>query len=160
MRASTIYTIWGKRHVCRQSPLYASDSILPAHVSTFSLTSAQATINICFEWHLACTHLSWDSDICAEDSLSRPYIQYSLHTSHFFNRHLRGQTLIHALSGILHAHMSGLYVTDSSLPLRMTEKTFRMTKQGQHQDDNVGDIRMTRPFLNHRSFTPPNVHEM
>ena len=113
----------GKRHMCRQSSFYASYSTLHAHISVFHLTSAQATINICFEWHLACTHLSWDSDICAEDSLSRPYIQYSLHTSHFFNRHLRGQTLIHALSGILHAHMSGLCVTRSFSAMRMTGLT-------------------------------------
>ena len=60
-----------------------------------------------------------------------------MHTSQPRLRHLRRQTLIHALSDILHAHMSGHYVTDSSLPLRMTEKAFRMTKQGQHQDDKA-----------------------
>ena len=48
------YFFW---HVCSQSPFYALGSIISAHVSTFSLTSAQPNLNICFEWHSVCTHL-------------------------------------------------------------------------------------------------------
>ena len=118
-------------------------------------TCVQAILVLRFRQHSLCACLDIFPDICADNLHPTLWVAFSLHTSPLLSRHLRGQTLIHALSDILHAHMSGLYVTDSSLPLRMTEKAFRMTKQGQHQDDKMGDIRKTRPFLNHRSFTPP-----
>ena len=68
----------------------------------------QATIDIRFVWHPVCALLRISPDICADNPPPTPYFQLSLHTSQLPNRHLRNQSLTHALSGILHAHMSSL----------------------------------------------------
>ena len=100
-------------------------------------TCVQAIFILRLIFNSPCTHLSLSPDICAGDHQYMLWVVFRLHTSQPGLRHLRRQPSSYALGGILHAHMSGLYVTDSSLPLRMTEKAFRMTKQG--------DIRMTSP---------------
>ena len=75
---------------------------------SFYPTCVQASIDIRFVWHPPHALLSISPDICAGNPPPTPYFQLSLHTSQLLNRHLRRQTLTHALSGILHAHMSSL----------------------------------------------------
>ena len=80
----------------------------PSPISDFLPTCAQAIPFLRSERHPPCALLGISSDICAGNPPSKPYFQLSLHTSQPLNRHLRRQTLTHALSGNLSAHMYSL----------------------------------------------------
>ena len=96
------------RHLRRQSPSHAVFPTFSAHISTPKPTSAQPNPDSRPESYPLCALLGISSDICAGNPPPTPYFQLSLHTSQLPNRHLRNQSLTHALSGILHAHMSSL----------------------------------------------------
>ena len=105
---------------------YASYSTLPAHISFLCHSERQRRIwrtHLCtLSYHRSFTppaasfrmtghhsfyiHILPFIDMCASNLHSTLRIQLSLHTSRSFAWHLRRQTLIYALGGILSAHIS------------------------------------------------------
>ena len=89
-----------------QSLSYALRGISSAHISTFSLTSAQANHVTRSDGHSLCACLTFSTDICAADPRSTAYIQYSLRMSRFFPRHVRQQSPLYSVYHDFHAHIS------------------------------------------------------
>ena len=84
----------------------ALGGISSAHISAFSLTSAQANHVTRPERHPLCACLTFSTGICAADPRSTAYIQYSLRMSRPFQRHVCRETSSCALRGISPAHFS------------------------------------------------------
>ena len=144
------------RHVCRQPSTYALYGILHAHFSVFLLTSAQTNLDSRFVRHPPCALLRISPDICAGNPPSKPYFQLSLHTSQPLNRHVRWQTLTHALSGILHAHFPAFPMTSAqTIPLPRRIFNFSCALLGIHRfprsftpfRDNGNRFEVTDPSL-------------
>ena len=94
------------RHVRMQPLSYALGGISSAHISTFSLTSAQANHVTRSDGHSLCACLTFSTDICAADPRSTAYIQYSLRMSRPFPRHVRQQSPLYSVYHDFHAHIS------------------------------------------------------
>ena len=144
------------RHLRRQSPSHAVFPTFPAHISTPKPTSAQPNPDSRPESYPLCALLGISSDICAADPLPTPYIQLSLHTSQLLNRHVRWQTLTHALSGILHAHFPAFPMTSAqTIPLPRRIFNFSCALLGIHRfprsftpfQDNGTRFEVTDPSL-------------
>ena len=144
------------RHLRRQSLFHAVFSTFPAHISTPKPTCAMANLDTRPEWHTPCALPGISHDICTDNPPPTPYFQLSLHTSQLLNRHVRWQTLTHALSGILHAHFPAFPMTSAqTIPLPRRIFNFSCALLGIHRfprsftpfQDNGTRFEVTDPSL-------------
>ena len=127
------------RHLRTRSPAHAVFPTFSAHISTPKPTSAQPNPDSRPEWHPPRAHvlsLSPKTPFChAPDPPPTPYFQLSLHTSQPLNRHLRNQSLTHALKVILSAHFSAFLLTSAqAIPLPRRISNFPCTHLNSQTD--------------------------